>query len=48
MISAAIPMFSIYALFAQELGHEGMASIAQILATGGAFVTLNVLLFVLL
>lgn len=48
VISAAIPMFSIYALFAQELGHEGMASIAQILATGGAFLTLNVLLFVLL
>lgn len=48
VLSAAIPMFSIYALFAQELGHEGMASIAQITATAAAFVTLNALLFVLL
>lgn len=48
IISAAIPMFSIYALFAQELGHEGMASIAQILATSTAFITLNILLLILL
>ena len=48
VISAAIPMFSIYALFARELGHEGMASIAQILATSAAFLTLSVVLFVLL
>ncbi|WP_137701184.1 AEC family transporter [Marimonas lutisalis] len=48
VISAAIPMFSIYALFAQELGHEGMASIAQILATSAAFITLSALLLMLL
>lgn len=48
IISAAIPMFSIYALFAQELNHEGMASIAQIIATSAAFITLNILLFYLL
>ena len=48
VISAAIPMFSIYALFAQELGHEGMASIAQITATAGGFITLNALLLILL
>ncbi|MEZ5715839.1 MAG: AEC family transporter [Paracoccaceae bacterium] len=48
VISAAVPMFTIYALFAQELGHEGMASIAQVLATGLAFFTLSALLFVLL
>lgn len=48
VVSAAIPMFSIYALFAQEVGHEGMASIAQILATSGAFISLNALLWILL
>ncbi|MDQ2094055.1 AEC family transporter [Rhodalgimonas zhirmunskyi] len=48
VISAAVPMFAIYALFAQELGHEGMASIAQILATTGAFFTLTVVLLILL
>lgn len=48
ILSAAIPMFSIYALFAQELGHEGMASIAQIMATSTAFLTLSALLYLLL
>jgi len=48
ILSAAIPMFSIYAIFAQELGHEGMASLAQIIATAGGFITLNVLLIFLL
>ncbi len=48
IISAAIPMFSIYALFAQELNHEGMASIAQIVATTVAFFTLSALLYLLL
>lgn len=48
IISAAIPMFSIYALFAQELNHEGMASIAQIIATSAGFITLNLLLLYLL
>ena len=48
IITAAVPMFTIYALFAQELGHEGMASIAQVLATTLAFFTLSAVLFVLL
>lgn len=48
LLSAAIPMFSIYVLFAQEMGHEGMASIAQVTATAGAFITLNALLLMLL
>lgn len=48
VLSAAIPMFSIYALFASELGHEGMASIAQLLATGASFVTLSALMLWLL
>ncbi|MCF3592564.1 AEC family transporter [Rhodobacteraceae bacterium LMO-12] len=47
VISAAMPMFSIYALFAHESGYEGMASIAQILATAGGFFTLNALLLIL-
>lgn len=48
VISAAIPMFSIYVIFAQEMGHEGMASIAQITATSAAFVTLSALLYAVL
>ena len=48
IITAAVPMFTIYALFAQELGHEGMASIAQVLATTLGFFTLSAVLFVLL
>jgi len=48
ILSAAIPMFSIYALFAAELGHEGMASIAQVLATGASFLTLSALMLWLL
>ena len=44
ILSAAIPMFSIYALFASELGHEGMASLAQVLATGASFITLSALM----
>ncbi len=48
VLSAAIPMFSIYALFASEMGHEGMASIAQIIATAVSFLTLSALMFVLL
>lgn len=48
ILSAAIPMFSIYALFAAELGHEGMASIAQIIATGFSFISLSALMLWLL
>ena len=48
ILSAAMPMFGIYALFAQEHGQEGMASIAQLVATAGSFATLSGLLVVLL
>jgi predicted permease len=44
ILSAAMPMFGIYTIFAQEAGHEGMASIAQLVATVLAFFTLNGLL----
>jgi len=44
VVTAAIPMITIYSAFAQEAGHEGLASIAQLGATTAAFVTLNLLL----
>ncbi len=47
VLSAAMPMFGIYTVLAQEHGLEGMASIAMLAATTGAFVTLSVLLAVL-
>ncbi|PIE14047.1 MAG: transporter [Rhodobacterales bacterium] len=48
VLSTAMPIFGIYPLFAQSAGHEGMASLAQLGTTVGAFVTLNILLLVLL
>lgn len=47
VVSAAMPMLAIYAVFAQEYGHEGIASIALLGATTGAFFTLSALLYVL-
>ncbi|MBV0913617.1 AEC family transporter [Anianabacter salinae] len=47
ILSAAMPMLSIYPVLAQPYGHEGIASIALLLATAGAFVTLTVLLAVM-
>lgn len=47
ILSAAVPMFTIYSVFAQEVGQEGLASIAQLGATTAAFITLNVMLAVL-
>jgi malonate transporter and related proteins len=47
VLSAAVPMFSIYSVFSQEVGHEGLASLAQLGATTAAFVTLNLLLAVM-
>ena len=46
VVTAAIPMITVYSAFAQEAGHEGLASIAQLGATTAAFVTLNLLLLV--
>lgn len=45
ILSAAMPMFGIYTVLAQEQGLEGVASIALLLATSAAFVTLSGLLF---
>ena len=47
ILSTAMPMFGIYTLLAQDYGHEGIASIALLGATGGAFFTLSGLLALL-
>ena len=44
ILSAAMPMFGIYTVFAQEQGQEGVASVAMLGATAFAFVTLTGLL----
>jgi len=44
ILSAAVPMFGIYPVLAQQLGLEGPASIAMIVAVTGAFFTLSGLL----
>lgn len=44
ILSTAMPIFAIYTVFAMEHGREGVASIALLGATVGAFVTLTVLL----
>jgi malonate transporter len=45
ILSAAMPMFGIYTVLAQELGLEGPASIAMLAATSLSFVTLTGFLF---
>ncbi len=45
ILSAAMPMFGIYTVLAQERGLGGAASIAMLVATSGAFITLSALLF---
>lgn len=44
VLSAAMPMFGLYTVFAQQSGHEGLAAIAQLGATAASFVTLNLAL----
>ena len=44
ILSAAMPMFGIYALLAQEGGQEGLASLALVATTAIAFFTLSVIL----
>lgn len=44
ILSAAMPIFGVYVVFAQQVGREGLASIALILSTVSAFVTLTALL----
>lgn len=45
ILTAAVPMFGIYAVLAQERGLEGAAALAQLAATSGAFVTLSLALY---
>ncbi len=47
ILSAAMPMFGIYTVLAQKQGLEGAASLAMLVATTAAFVTLNALLYLL-
>lgn len=47
ILTAALPMIAVYSAFAQEAGHAGLASLAQVGATTLSFVTLNLLLIVL-
>lgn len=47
ILSAAMPMLGTYAVFAQEAGHEGMASMALMSATAASFLTLSGLLWLL-
>ncbi len=47
ILSAAMPMVGIYAILAQPYGHEGVASIAMLVATTAAFFTLSLLLALL-
>ncbi|MZR15298.1 transporter [Maritimibacter sp. DP07] len=48
ILSTAVPMFTIYTVLAQESGHEGLASLALLVATVASFVTLNVAIFLLI
>ncbi|WP_420568864.1 AEC family transporter [Thalassovita sp.] len=47
ILSAAMPMFGIYTVLAQEYGHEGLASLSQVGATFASFFTLSALLLLL-
>jgi len=47
ILSAAVPMIAVYSAFAQEAGHAGLASLAQVGATTLSFVTLNALILFL-
>ncbi|WP_172298110.1 AEC family transporter [Pseudoruegeria sp. HB172150] len=47
ILTAAMPMVSIYTILAQPYGHEGIAAIAVVTATTCAFVTLTALLAIL-
>lgn len=47
ILSAAIPMFSIYIILAQPYGHDGIASIALLTAVISSFVTLSAVLWLI-
>ncbi len=44
ILSAAMPMFGIFTVIAQDYGHEGLASLAMLATTASAFITLTVLI----
>ncbi len=44
ILSAAMPMFGIYTILSQDYGYEGLASLALLGATTGAFFTLTFLI----
>ena len=48
LLTGALPTFSIFVLFAQEAGHEGLASLALLIATVFSFVTINATLILML
>lgn len=48
LLTACLPMFSIFAFFGQEAGYEGLASLSVLMGTLLSFVTLNIALIVLL
>lgn len=48
ILSASMPMMGIYAIFAHDYGHEGLASLGLFGATVGAFVTVSAFLAILL
>jgi predicted permease len=48
ILTACMPMFAIFVLFGQEAGHEGLASLALVIATVLSFVTINIALILLL
>ena len=47
ILTAAMPMFAIYTVFAQERGLGGAASLALLAGTSSAFVTLSIFLWLL-
>lgn len=48
ILTSCMPMFAIFVLFGQESGHEGLASLALLIATVLSFVTVNIALVVLM
>lgn len=47
ILTAAVPMFSLFAIFGQEAQHEGLTAISLLGATAASFATLNVALAIL-
>jgi hypothetical protein len=48
ILTGCLPMFAIFALFGQEAGHEGLASLSVMLATCLSFLTINIALVLLI